>query len=298
MSLMNDIIKMENVNFSYNNRETVLRNIDINVKKGAVFGLLGPSGAGKTTIIRLLTGQLRYDEENIKVFGNKPFGDDFYRKIGIVIDSIGLYGRLSCYENLRVVAKIHSVEQGRIDDVLKMVGLEEVAKREVYKLSSGMQQRLAIARAILHEPELLFLDEPTRGLDPGTAHDIQDLLIFLKKEGTTIFLTTHNMQEAEKMCDLIGFLFDGEMVESGTIASIKKKYDIRAYIQVIGNDGVKREYHQNRDKEAFLECIRNEAYCSIHTQEPSLESIFINLKEGKADVQDQKNREEDKCGLL
>jgi ABC-2 type transport system ATP-binding protein len=205
------VIEINNLNFSYDNKNNILKNIDLKIDEGEIFGLIGPSGAGKTTIIKLLTGQL-FSKDKVKVFNEVPKGKAFYEQIGFVMDSIGLYERLTCYENLKIMSMIHNVNVLNIMEKLEMVGLKDDANKAVYKLSSGMRQRLMIARGILHSPRILFLDEPTRGLDPATAKDIQEIFLKIKDEGTTIFLTSHNMQEVEKICDKVGFLFNGELV--------------------------------------------------------------------------------------
>jgi ABC-2 type transport system ATP-binding protein len=142
-----------------------------------------------------------------------------------MLDEDGLYVRLNCLENLNIFADIYGIPHKKSLEALENVGLGEAAKQTVDKLSRGMRQRLALARAILHEPKVLFLDEPTSGLDPGTARGIHRLIQQLRDNGTTIFLTTHNMQEAVTLCDHVALLHKGRIVEQGTPAEICERYN-------------------------------------------------------------------------
>ena len=188
------------------------------VKRGEIFGYLGPSGAGKTTTLKLLTGQLHSDGGEMVVLGENPFSPKMKQRIGIMSDMSGLYEKMTVYENLEIFADIYGVERKRerIDEVLAAVELREAKKKKVEKLSRGMKQRLVFARTILHDPELLFLDEPTANLDPTTAQEVRDLIRKLNGRGTTVFLTTHNMEEADELCHRVAFLNRGDIVESGT----------------------------------------------------------------------------------
>ncbi|WP_287387702.1 ABC transporter ATP-binding protein [Lachnospira sp.] len=271
------VIEINNLNFSYDNKNNILKNIDLKIDEGEIFGLIGPSGAGKTTIIKLLTGQL-FSKDKVKVFNEVPKGKAFYEQIGFVMDSIGLYERLTCYENLKIMSMIHNVNVLNIMEKLEMVGLKDDANKAVYKLSSGMRQRLMIARGILHSPRILFLDEPTRGLDPATAKDIQEIFLKIKDEGTTIFLTSHNMQEVEKICDKVGFLFNGELVEYGNINAIKQKYELNKRVSFVDDNGVKMEYDINKDKKELIDAIKSNNSFYINSETVSLEDIFIKLK--------------------
>ncbi len=194
-------------------QQTVLSDVTFQVKEREIFGLLGPSGAGKTTIINILTNQLEADGGNHRI-GAAAF------EIGLVLDEDGLYVRLSCLENLNIFADIYAIPHTKSLEALERVGLTDAAKKPVNKLSRGMRQRLALARAILHSPKILFLDEPTSGLDPGTARGIHGLIKDMRDSGATIFLTTHNMDEAVKLCDRAALLHKGSIVEQGAPADI------------------------------------------------------------------------------
>jgi len=168
--------------------QTVLSDVTFEAKEREIFGLLGPSGAGKTTIINILTNQLDAD-------GGMHEIEAASFETGLMLDEDGLYVRLNCIENLNVFADIYGIPRKKSLEALKSVGLENASNKSVNKLSKGMRQRLALARAILHEPKVLFLDEPTSGLDPKTARGIHKLILNLRDKGATVFLTTHNMDE-------------------------------------------------------------------------------------------------------
>lgn len=260
--------------------KTVINNISFKIDNGEIFGLLGPSGAGKTTIIKILTGQLKQTEGTVKVFGieNNSYDKKIYAKFGMVMDNSGLYERLTCYDNLLLFAKIYNIDKKQIRKVLEKVELEEFRNTTVRKLSKGMKQRLVLARAILHHPNVLFLDEPTSGLDPATAIKIHALLFELKETGTTIFLTTHNMEEATQMCDNVALLNLGNIVEYGSPKQICRKHNKDNMIQIICKDKQEitiKNNPQNADK--IKELFKNDNVLTIHSSEPTLETVFLKL---------------------
>jgi len=211
------MINMNKVTKSFGS-QAVLSDVTFEVNEREIFGLLGPSGAGKTTIINILTNQLTPDggSHGIKV---TPY------ETGLMLDEDGLYVRLNCLENLNVFADIYGINKKKSMNALENVGLGYAAKKAVSELSKGMRQRLALARAILHEPKILFLDEPTSGLDPNTAAGIHKLIKNLREQGSTIFLTTHNMEEAVKLCDRIVLLHKGKIVEQGKPEEICERHN-------------------------------------------------------------------------
>ncbi|OPX42964.1 fluoroquinolones export ATP-binding proteinc [Ruminiclostridium hungatei] len=263
----------------YFGEKKVLDNVSLTVRSGEIFGLLGPSGAGKTTLIRILTGQLKYFGE-AKVF-NTPcsdLGKDIYRKVGMVMDNCGIYERLSCKDNLKLFAGIFKVESERLHWVLKRVGLEESLNTPAGRLSKGMKQRLLLARAVLHSPGLLFLDEPTGGLDPVTAGQIHEYLRELQENGTTIFLTTHNMEEAAKLCGHIALLNDGKIVEYGVPDHICRKYNETNIIEITLKTGeTVRIPNSPAGSDRISGYFREELVETIHSSEPNLETVFIRL---------------------
>ena len=199
-------------------KQTVLSDVNFSIAGGEIFGLLGPSGAGKTTIINILTNQIKADS-GVKEVKALP------REIGIMLDIGGLYPHLNCLENLNLYAGIYGLPKSKPLEVLETVGLKDSAKKAVSSLSRGMTQRLALARAILFSPKLLFLDEPTSALDPGTSKGVCKLLHELREQGATIFLTTHNMDEALKLCDRVGLLHNGKIIEQGNPNEICERYN-------------------------------------------------------------------------
>ena len=211
MIKMNHIVKRFGV-------QEVLSDVTFEAKEREIFGLLGPSGAGKTTIINILTRQLDADS------GTHETGAASF-ETGLMLDEDGLYVRLNCIENLNVFADIYGIPRKKSLEALKSVGLETAAKKSVGKLSKGMRQRLALARAILHEPKVLFLDEPSSGLDPETARGIHRLILGLRNNGATVFLTTHNMDEAVKLCNHVALLHKGVIVEQGVPREICERHN-------------------------------------------------------------------------
>lgn len=189
-------------------------NISFNVEYGEIFGFLGPNGAGKTTTIKMLTGQLRPTSGSAQVMGCDVVEErqDMKPQIGVVFEYQNLYERLSARDNLTFSARLYGVDKDRVSQVLEQVGLMGREREKIKKYSNGMKQRLLIARALLHRPKVLFLDEPTRGLDPGVARDIRTLIADLAGEGVTIFLTTHYMEEADRLSDRVGIIDQGHIV--------------------------------------------------------------------------------------
>ena len=197
---------------------TVLSDVSFEVASQEIFALLGPSGAGKTTIINIITQQIVPNSGIITV-------DATPQEIGLMLDVGGLYPHLNCLENLNLYARIYGLPISRSQEVLESVGLGQSAKKAVSELSRGMSQRLALARAILYSPKLLILDEPTSALDPGTASGICNLLQEMRNNGATIFLTTHNMDEALKLCDRVALLHEGEIIMQGSPVDICSQHN-------------------------------------------------------------------------
>lgn len=275
---MENIISMNSVRKDFK-ENTAIKNLTFSVNEGEVFGFLGPSGAGKTTTIKLLTSQLIPSRGEVKVFGKEVYANkkDMFKNIGVLSDNSGVYDRLSVWDNLMLYANIYGAPKKNVEEILEKVDLSEAAKKEAKKLSKGMKQRLMIARAVLHKPKLLFLDEPTASLDPGTALEIHRLLRKLNKEGTTIFLTTHNMEEADKLCSRVAFLNAGEIVEIGNPEALKLKYitdDIKITLRDSNKIMLKNDSESALKIKAWME---NGQLLSIHSMEPSLEKIFLNL---------------------
>lgn len=277
------MISVTGISKSFGNKK-VLDGISFSVEDGEIFGLLGPSGAGKTTLIRVLTGQLRFEEGDAIVMGkrvSKLSGAD-KKQFGVMMDDFGLYERLTCYQNLRVFADIYGVDDSAIREVLSEVKLQDSEKKEVSKLSKGMKERLRLARALLSKPRVLFLDEPTSGLDPQTASEIHEIIRKRKDAGTIIFLTTHNMTEAEKLCDHLVLLNEGHIVESGAPKELCLRYDHQKRIEVEKNDGevLSMEVDEGNIEmtaQKIAEILRSGGLRTIHSKEPNLETVFMEL---------------------
>lgn len=280
---MNSIC-IRQVSKSFGEKE-VLKNISFTIPPGEIFGLLGPSGAGKTTLIKILTGQLSYSG-SAEIMGKScnRLDRSIYSDIGMVMDNSGIYERLSCYDNLLIFARIHGVGRDQILNILTRVGLTN-GKTLAGKLSKGMKQRLILARALMHHPKILFLDEPTSGLDPATANEIHSLLSELKSEGTTIFLTTHNMEEAHKLCDHIALLNEGSIVEFGVPEELCRKYNKENTITILGRDGITVTFTNHPDSaNRIAEFFTKNNVEAIHSSEPNLETVFMALTGRELDI--------------
>jgi ABC-2 type transport system ATP-binding protein len=217
-------IEAHNLTRDYNKLRAVDR-ISFDVERGEIFGFLGPNGAGKTTTIKMLTGQLRPTLGTAKVAGWDIIEEreQLQPRIGVVFEHQNIYERLSARDNLLFTSRLYGVDKSRVDQVLQMVGLVDRAKEKVKKYSNGMKQRLLIARALLPSPEVIFLDEPTKGLDPGVARAIRSIVSEMADKGVTIFLTTHYMEEADQLSDRVAILEQGKIVALDTPTRLKSQ---------------------------------------------------------------------------
>lgn len=273
------MIKCKNVAKSFDDK-AVLKGISFDITEGQIFGLLGPSGAGKTTLIKILTGQLSFDGGEVITLDKeieKLTGED-KRKIGIMMDQFGVYERLSCSDNLKIYADIYGIQYSKIKEILQYVGLGGAEKRSASKLSKGMEARLRLARVFMHSPKLIFLDEPTSGLDPKSMQAIHKLILDKKKEGCTIFLTTHNMDEAAKLCDTVALLNEGEIVEIGKPSDICLKYNNKRKIILRLSSGEEMELsHDTSSAKKIYELMQENTIEAIHSSEPNLETVFLEI---------------------
>lgn len=260
--------------------KNVLKGISFEISEGQIFGLLGPSGAGKTTLIKILTGQLSFDGGEIKMLEKnlKDLTGEEKGKIGIMMDQFGVYDRLSCSDNLKIYADIFGIPHSKVKEILQYVGLTEVEKLSASKLSKGMEVRLRLARVFMHSPRIIFLDEPTSGLDPNSMRAIHKLIIEKKKEGCTIFLTTHNMEEAAKLCDTVALLNEGKIVEMGKPSDICLKYNSKKKIILHLTSGEEMELpHDISSANTICELMQQNLIETIHSSEPNLENVFLEL---------------------
>ena len=267
------MINVKNVTKKFN-QKVALEEISFEVNKGEIFGFLGPSGSGKTTMIKILTGQLNADSGQTELLGkvSEQLTPADLEQIGLVSDTSGFYEKLSLYKNLQAYAKLYGKANARVDEVLKQVDLYDSKNLAAEKLSTGMKQRMFLARALINKPQVLFLDEPTSGLDPTTSKKIHELLLDLKEAGTTIFLTTHDMNEATLLCDRLSLLNRGHLIEYGTPSSIIQKYNHEKKVQLTFVDETQTEIIFEKLGQTDLAQV-----VAIHSCEPTLEEIFIQL---------------------
>ena len=266
------------------NKAVALDAISFSIEKGQIFGFLGPSGSGKTTTINILTGQLMADNGQSSILGqdSRKLTSQELGKIGLVGDTSGVYEKISLYNNLLFYSKYYGIDKTTVDNLLKRVGLYDSRKTVAEKLSTGMKQRMLLARALINKPRVLFLDEPTSGLDPATSQTIHSLILELKAAGTAIFLTTHDMNEATLLCDKLALLNEGRLVEQGSPKDLIQKYNQNKRVKLSYQDGSERILDFTELGQAMAS--DSEKIIAIHSCEPTLEDIFIQLTGGKLNV--------------
>ncbi|WP_242259055.1 ABC transporter ATP-binding protein [Streptococcus thoraltensis] len=265
-------------------KDLALDDISFTIDEGEIFGFLGPSGSGKTTTINILTGQLNFYKGDAVIMGksSQNLSAEHLEKIGLVSDTSGFYEKMTLYNNLIFYSKFYGIQKSRVDDLLKKVGLYDSRNKVAEKLSTGMKQRMLLVRALINRPKVIFLDEPTSGLDPATSRMIHKLILELKAAGTTIFLTTHDMNEATLLCDNLALLHKGRLVEEGKPSELIQKYNVDKKVIIHYFDG-----HQKTVAFADLGLVladELENIVSIHSCEPTLEDVFITLTGGKLNV--------------
>jgi ABC-2 type transport system ATP-binding protein len=236
---MEMILKTKALNYYFNKQQKTLHDISLEVKKGSIYGFLGPNGAGKTTTLKLLLGLLKKQEGSIQLFG-KELGDhriECLKKIGSLIEQPSLYSHLTAKENLAIYRKIYGTSKERMDDVLQLVGLEATGKKKAKQFSLGMKQRLSIAIALLHNPSLLILDEPTNGLDPNGIIETRELIKKLNREnGVTVIVSSHILAEVERMATHVGIIHKGKMVFQGTLHELQNMKGSQSFLQLNTNN--------------------------------------------------------------
>lgn len=254
--------------------------ISFSVAAGEVFGLLGHNGAGKTTTIRVLTGRSRPSQGSAMVLGHDVTSsrDAIRPLINLVFEDQNLYERMSGRENLRLFATLYGAPASRADELLDLVGLREAGRRAVKTYSSGMKQRLLVARALVNRPQVLFLDEPTRGLDPTSAREIRAIIARLASENVTIVLTTHYMEEADELCHRVAFLSQGKIVALDSPRELKLRHGQRT-ARVLLRDRSERGVRLDDPADAaqIAAWMRDGQVATIHSEEGTLEDVFIAL---------------------
>ncbi|MCU0438267.1 MAG: ABC transporter ATP-binding protein [Raineya sp.] len=218
-------IEVKNLGYQFSKNQIILQNISLCVPEGSIYGFLGPNGAGKTTTLRLILGLLKKQNGDISILGKALERNriEVLQKIGSLIETPSIYSHLTAKENLEIWRKIYQCPKNRIEEVLHLVGLEDVGSKKTGQFSLGMKQRIGIAIALLHNPKLLILDEPTNGLDPNGMIEIRDLLKSLNKNyGITILISSHLLSEIEKLTTHIGVIHQGKMKFEGTLEAFFK----------------------------------------------------------------------------
>jgi ABC-2 type transport system ATP-binding protein len=254
--------------------------ISFTALEGEILGFLGHNGAGKTTTIRMLTGRARPTSGSARVCGHDVVHDRERMKplINLVFEDQNLYQRLSGRENLQLFAELYKVPRTRVDDLLDAVGLADVATSKVKTYSSGMKQRLLVARALVNSPRVLFLDEPTRGLDPTSAREIRGMVREQAENGTTVFLTTHYMEEADELCDRVAFLAAGHIVTLDTPRELKLRYGHRTAVVLLDTrEEARLRLDDPDDGDRLQRWMAEGRVLTVHSEEGTLEDVFVNL---------------------
>jgi ABC-2 type transport system ATP-binding protein len=276
-------IVAEELTYSYGDLLAV-DHINFNVGQGEILGFLGPNGAGKSTTVKMLTGQLRPQSGRATLLdinvGQKP--KDVQAKIGVCFERTNLYEQMNGRENLVLFARLFGISNFDPDALLKRVGLDGRGKDKVGTYSKGMKQRLMVARSLVNQPQILFLDEPTEGLDPTSADNIRHIILAERERGAAVFLTTHDMLEADRICDRVAFINQGKIAALDTPHNLKQKHGKRLLIAQVADENGDLQSREiildspetPADVQALFE---NERVITIHSEEASLEDIFIEL---------------------
>ncbi|KXG77464.1 ABC transporter ATP-binding protein [Thermotalea metallivorans] len=278
------MLTVKNLYHSYtNDNRYAVQDIHFEIEKGEIFGFLGPSGAGKSTTQKILIGLLPLQRGEVRIADidiRKPT-EQLFNIIGVSFEQPNIYKKLTGLENLEFYRKMFSVPTEDPMKLLRMVGLEQAANKRAGGYSKGMMQRLVFARSMLNAPKMWFLDEPTSGLDPNTASQIKEIIWQKRKEGATIFLTTHNMHIADELCDRVAFINDGKIELIDSPRNLKLKYGERMVLVEYKEGGmVKKEYLsmvEEKDRKRLNRLIDEGNIETMHSQEATLEEIFIKV---------------------
>jgi len=280
------MITVNNLTYTYPaaTQET-LHGLNFEIAEGEIFGFLGPSGAGKSTTQKILIGLLKEYDGSIEVMNRevKSWGQDYYEHVGVSFELPNHYLKLTALENLNFFRSLYQGQTVDPMEVLMWVGLQDDAHKKVSAFSKGMKIRLNVARSLLHKPKLLFLDEPTSGLDPVNARNIKNLILKLRRQGTTIFITTHDMMVADELCDRVAFITAGNINLIDAPSALKKQYGQRnVQVEYLNgsSDIQQKEFPMDGlgDNETFITLLKSASRLeTIHSQETTLENIFIEV---------------------
>lgn len=255
--------------------------ISFSVQRGDIFGLLGHNGAGKTTAIRMMTGRAKPTGGTVRIAGFDAVNqlDQIKPLINLVFEDQNLYERMSGLDNLKFFARLYNAPPARVDELLDRVGLDDEArKRKVKTYSSGMKQRLLIARALINDPQILFLDEPTRGLDPSSARELRQIVREMSEKGTTVVLCTHYMEEADELCDQVAFLASGKIVAMDSPQELKLMYGTpSARLLLKDRSELTVDLASPEDARRVEQLMSDGEVLTIHSQEGTLEDVFVNV---------------------
>lgn len=278
------VLTIQNLSFIYPKSEKkAINSVSFHIKKGEIFGFLGPNGAGKSTTQKVIIGLLKRYNGTVELLGKnlENWKTDLYEHIGVCFEFPNHYQKLTALENLQLFSSFYQNKTMDPNELLAMVGLDKDANQRVGSFSKGMKTKLNFARALLNNPEMLFLDEPTTGLDPVSARQIKNIIHEKKKQGTTIFLTTHNMTDADELCDRVGFMVDGRLILIENPKDLKLKHGKKlVQVEYLNNGTIAKEEFDliNLGSNSnFLKLLNSGQVQTIHTQEASLDDVFIKV---------------------
>lgn len=278
------MIRAEGLYYSYTGNESyAVAGISFQVAEGEIFGFLGPNGAGKSTTQKILTGLLPVQKGEVEVGGQdiRSASRELFNRVGVAFEHPNIYRKLTGLENLTFFARLYDVPTADPMALLRRVGLGEVAHRRAGAYSRGMQQRLVFIRSLLNRPKIWFVDEPTAGLDPATSQLVKEIIREERDRGTTIFLTTHNMQIADELCDRVAFINAGKIVALDTPREFKLKHGQKLVaVEYRSEGGLKREVLSplvEEDRLKLKRLLTEEEVETVHSQEATLEQVFIKL---------------------